>query len=125
MIEKKYRDLIDKLIQKSLMKKVSWNKSSRETEYYVHFKKGSFTVDNWVNDSSVYVDFTLRNANGIEIVSQTFEKESNPEEFNYLFKLYKAAEESYIKVDETISSIINELDEEDTVGKDEEDVLPF
>lgn len=133
MIEKKYMDLIQKLVEKTKKKEVIWTKTSRDDEFKVSLSSGSITIDHW-NDhvSQPSVDFAIRNENGDSIGYISFFKEEDLESYTIIRNLNNLARESYYKVDETIDSFFKQLSDDSQVGKadensshDDSDDLPF
>ena len=71
MIPQNYQALIDKLILGTNMKKISWKKTSRQTEFQTSVGSGTITTDNWKDDTTdmTYVDFVIWNDEGEAIDS--------------------------------------------------------
>jgi hypothetical protein len=113
MIEQRYKDLIDKLIESTLSKKISWQiTTDRESEFRVTLGSNTLTTDNWVlfENNNKCVDLSIRNQQGVSIYRIAFEdNDLEGEDYAYLMRLYSAAKDSYYKVDDTIADIMDHL----------------
>lgn len=124
MISENLKVLIDKLKKKTESGKAIWSKTSVETEFKLELQKGAITTDNWVDsqNSESLVDLLIINANG-DVIERAVFGESETIDYNQLIEVYELAKKSYYKVDETIKTIFDELDSENTVGKGTNDLL--
>ena len=107
MINETDKELIERLIKGTQLKKVVWERTSRESEYKTTLGSSSITTDNW-NDQINHimkVDFAIWNSNGDNIYTIT--ADTRDENYDEIMKLYVAAKSSYLKVDETISDIMS------------------
>lgn len=125
MISENLKVLIDKLKKKTESGKAIWSKTSVETEFKLELQKGAITTDKWDDSQNgeSLVDLLIINANG-DVIERAVFGESEPIEYKQLLEVYELAKKSYYKVDETIKTIFDELDSENTVGKGTND-LPF
>ncbi len=112
MIPQTYKDLIEKLIKGTELKKISWGITSRDTEYKVVLGSSMVTTDNWTNSGGVKcIDIAIWNSNGDKISSIVRRLiDSEQDEYNEILRLYTLARDSYLKVDETIEEIMSQLD---------------
>jgi hypothetical protein len=111
MIEKKYADLINKIIQKTEQGKLQWDKTNRGTEYFMNFSDGKITTDMWVDeDGNKRTDFIIFNNNGDSIWSVSVTKGGSPEEYQFIASLHQNIRKKYYKIEETIDSLIKDLD---------------
>lgn len=127
MIDKKHKDLINKLTEKTRAKKANWSKTSGNDEYKIALETATITLDNWEDRGMNYMDFRIFNDRGDLISTLTF-PENELIDYNFLRKLHDFAKENYYRVDETIDDIFSELDSEKEIGKKEGDDyadLPF
>jgi hypothetical protein len=99
--------LIDKLVKNTNSGKLEWQKTSRDTEFKADFLNGAVSTDAWEYDKSSYCDIRLYNSRG-DIVSN-WQYTSDEEEYKIIKKLYDTVLMKYLKVDETIDGILNEL----------------
>lgn len=112
MIPTMFQELINKLIKATEQKKISWGKTSRDTEYKVVLGSSMVTTDNWIaDDGETCVDIAIWNSNGDQISTLSFtDSDSSQEDYMKLLDLYNAAKNDYLKVDETISEIMRHLE---------------
>lgn len=125
MIPSNIESLIKALIEKTNDKKAIWGKTARENEFKLIFDKGAVTTDSWNTEGQDAVDFGIYNSFGDRIDSFYALKPSY--EYDLLIQIHDAAKREFFKVDETITSLIKEVESLKSVGKREiegED-LPF
>ncbi|MCS2337932.1 hypothetical protein [Bacteroides sp. BFG-606] len=110
MIPKNYQALIDKLILGTNMKKISWKRTSRPSEYQALIGSGAITVDNWTEDFNglQYVDLVIWNDEGERI--DRLQATEDEEDYASIMEIYECARRAYLKIDETINDIMNHLD---------------
>lgn len=127
MIPNNIKDLIQALIEKTASKKAIWGKTSRPNEFKLNFEKGAVTTDFWDDRRGDTVDFAIYNNFGDRI--DNFTATRGEPEFDLLIDLHNAAKREFYKVDETISNLFNEVNEDKSIGKreieGEDDSLPF
>lgn len=127
MIPVNMRDLIRALIDKTESKKAIWGKTSRPNEFKLSLEKGAVTTDSWSDDrGEESVDFGIYNIYGDRI--DNFYAEKRDPDFELLMELHNAAKREFYKVDETISNLFGEINDDKSVGKrliDGEEELPF
>ena len=111
MIPQMFNELIKKLISATEQKKISWDKTSRDTEYKVVLGSSMVTTDNWVDvDGEDCIDMAIWNSNGDKISSIVFVRQDSETDYNELMRLYITAKNDYLKVDETIAEILSHLE---------------
>jgi len=102
-------ELIKKLNDKTIERKISWTTTSRAAEFKYYFQGGAVTVDSWHNEHSVnYADIMIYNADG-GLVERVVLNETE-ENYENLRDLYINVTKSINKSDETFSSLFKELD---------------
>src|SRR5688500_12065217 len=127
MIPDNFRQLLDRLIDKTSKKQAIWTKTSREHEFQVALEKATITVDKWTVDGKKYADMAVYNTNG-EQISRFATSIEKPDEYQHVLQLHSLAAKEYFKVDETFKDILKELDTDKTIGSAESppsDDLPF
>ena len=108
MIQEKYRELIEKILQATEQKKIVWEKTSRDDEYKSMIGASMVTTDNWdFPDGIKNVDFAIWNSNGVQV--DAVNAEQGTLDYAELMKLHTAARASYLKADETIADILEHL----------------
>ena len=102
-------ELINKLLNKTELNELTWETTSRETEFKVDFYNGSVSTDKWFDAQTLSenIDFKIFNTNGDEIGSWVFE--SDEEGAKILSNLYETVKRKYLKIDETLDGIFSEL----------------
>ena len=111
MIPQMYKELIDKLKNATEQKKITWNATSRDTEYMVKLGSSMVTTDKWLVGSVYFVDIAIWNSNGDKVSSISYSQDGkHNDDFQEVLSLYMAAHDSYLKVDETIAEIMSNLD---------------
>lgn len=117
MIPSNIENLIKALIQKTNDKKAIWGKTARPNEFKLHFDKGAVTTDSWNSEGEEAVDFGIYNGFGDRI--DNFYAIKGDPEYDLLIQIHNAAKREFFKVDETISSLFNEVKSDKSVGKRE------
>lgn len=127
MIPTNIKDLIKALTEKTASKKAIWGKTSRPNEFKLNLERGAVTTDFWDDNRGDTVDFAIYNNFGDRI--DNFSATKGDLEFELLIDLHNAAKREFYKVDETISSLFNEVNTDKSVGKreieGEDEPLPF
>jgi hypothetical protein len=111
MLSNKIQEVIKRLSEMTKDNKLTWEKTSRDSEYSCAFKSGKITIDLWSEPESpfTFCDFMIYNENGDQIEHLLFDKKEN--DYELLETLYLIVNRKYLKVDETIEGIIKELDD--------------
>jgi len=122
MMEENVIQIIDGLIKKTAAKKVNWKESSTKGEYKILFEGATLTIGGFINSFGKYYVLTILNSEGRVIVKETL-YDTDPSS-NKLGDLFAAAQESTLKKNDTLESILEQLKQE-TVGEDETSELPF
>lgn len=107
MINQTDKELIERLIKGTKLKKVVWEQSSRETEYKTTLGENSVTTDNWDSGIVTYVDLGIWNNKGEQVYSLSAKK--GQDDYKELYNLYSTAKSAYLKVDEVVDDILNHL----------------
>jgi len=109
MIPKNYQTLIEKLILGTSLKRITWNRTSRPSEYQVNIGSGAITTDYWEDEQAgrLLVDFSIWNDQG-EVID-TLSASEGEEDYVLIRKLYECAKRSYLKIDDTITDMMNHL----------------
>lgn len=115
MIDQRYKDLIEKLIKGTELKRLNWEKTKRQTEFKVELGSSYITVDNWVLDTGIQcVDMAVYNGRGELIDRIAYENDAEEgEDYKEVLRLYQVAERAYLKVDETFDEIMSQLNFDD------------
>jgi len=121
-MEENVIQIIDGLIKKTAAKKVNWKESSTKGEYKILFEGATLTIGGFINSFGKYYVLTILNSEGRVIVKETL-YDTDPSS-NKLGDLFAAAQESTLKKNDTLESILEQLKQE-TVGEDETSELPF
>jgi hypothetical protein len=109
-ISKHLLDLIQKLKEKTISRKIAWNQTSRETEFQASFTGATITTDNWdggTNNKNV-IDFCVYNKDGVTVDRLYFL--DGEQEYELLLDFYSVVKSSYLKLDETYNSLFDDLD---------------
>lgn len=127
MIPSNMSDLVKALVNKTKNKKAIWGKTSRPNEFKLYLEKGAITTDYWNDErEGESVGFAIYNAFGDRI--DNYYAEKGEPEFDLLMELHNAAKREFYKVDETISNLFNEINDDKSIGKrliDDKEELPF
>ncbi len=119
MITSKYNDMIIKLYEKTEQKQAIWNKGSRDKEFSISFKTGSFVIDKFYDSPKAEpsYDFQIYNNDGDKIYNSTKVDPENEGLYRVLELLHDSIIRSYYKVDEIILGFAEELDEDGITGE--------
>ncbi|MCJ8290466.1 MAG: hypothetical protein HRT58_12435 [Crocinitomicaceae bacterium] len=128
-IPEKIVSLIKALTEKTLSKNAIWSKSSQNNEFKLFLEKGAVTtayLDNTYGNDSV--DFSIYNVHGDRI--DGYNAVRTDPNFAILLDLYNSAKREFYKVDETITSLFDQVRNDGEIGKRlvdeaEDDDLPF
>ena len=112
------KNLVKALSEKNLRNETIWTKTSGENEFKIKMNKASLTVDHWNDEDGENYDLTIYNENGeqIEYVHVMTNDAFDKENFDLLKKHYESVNKTYYKVDETLDSILNEIENKKIVG---------
>lgn len=105
----KINDLIKKLKVNTESGKIEWQKTSRSGEFMVSLGNGAVSADRWEDSEGEYVDFRILNINGDEIGTWIFSKEET-DGYKKLLNLHNAIKSKYLKIDETLDGLLDELE---------------
>jgi len=106
-MNEKIMNLIERLIQKTESSQIEWQRTSRENEFSTNMNTGSVSTDSWTTNIGDVVDFKVFNMLGDEIGSWMFD--SNEDEYKTILKLHSTVKRKYLKVDETLDGMLDEL----------------
>lgn len=132
MTSEKIAKLISTLTSKTLNKKAIWTKGSGSNQFLlsigngmvviVDFRKGpgdNFILTKYGVKSDTY-SITFLNSDGDPIQDDSVDLDSKKEDFQLLKQLYKAANNQYYKVDETLDELFQFINDEDIIGDSDE-----
>ena len=120
MIPNAYKEIFDKLSEKTSRGEVDWKPTSSESTFIVNFTgfSLSMTYGRNVLEQTKYVQFIIRDSEGMKVDSFTItHKEPIWDTAHSLF--YKARQQA-LKIDKAIAVISEELDIPKKVGAKEE-----
>lgn len=136
MIPDRLKKIVELLIDKTLEKKVIWNKTSGADAFKLQLSNGSYlTVSyDYGNYNTEYI--TINVFNDIGEIIERFDNENDQDDptNELMYKFHKVARDSYFKVDETMDNLWSELSKKDIIGikedpqinkPHEDDDLPF
>ena len=118
MIESPYKEIIDGLVKSTKAKKITWFKTSTQNEFKANLPSGSVSV--WVDQpedifatritlaSIPKADFVIYNHNGDEVHKVQVNNRGSVE-YDEIYGLHGLAKQSYLRSDETISGLLNDL----------------
>jgi hypothetical protein len=113
--------LVEKLIDKTNNKETTWTQTSREDEYKINLNSGAITVSRNYNEMTLII----YNDNSDQIFFETYtEDDDNEALYSYIKALHTNAKNSYYKVEETLTGILDELSKDGSVGKEDDPVPP-
>jgi hypothetical protein len=97
---------ITTLITKTNSRSFIWKPSDEvEDQYILQMKSGTLILDKFPNDGSYKLVIINKNGAHIDLSSETNSLADNA----LLKKLYESAENSYLQIDETIDSLMDEI----------------
>lgn len=123
-MNKKYLELIKSIIIMTDEGNAKWKDTSTSDQYALYLDNGSILVDyyreknhpEYGSEPEGY-GITIVNADGIEIDDIKGWSSEGDEVFDMAKDLYHSAKRSYLKFDETIDGMIQELKSKDEVGR--------
>lgn len=117
-MNEKYRSLIDKIILGSKNKTIKWEQTSRDDRFKAKIGIGAVTIE-----KNIYFDineipysqsfkFVIINSEGIDADSFSINEDNEVYVNDYLLlnQLYEVAKDSYLKISDTVQSMLDELD---------------
>lgn len=121
MIKEKYEVLIKKLVEATDNGDVEWEHTSAKDEYQAKIGENAVSIGFYDPDDlantfivnpngtrpKLHYYLSIMNSKGIEVDSE--EREPNDSGFEKLKTLYHEARRKYLKVDETLDDILNNL----------------
>lgn len=119
MTESRYVVLIDKLIQKTEEGQTVWRKAERDSAFRLNFRRGNIVIDHWTGDNnSELVDMIIYNERGEKVDSLNFGDIAGQVEYSRLIELYNLVRRRYLRIEETIEGLLEELDGDEIIGED-------
>lgn len=109
-MEKKHKDLIQKLIEKTQEELLEWKKSSSKTQYRAELNSATFIVDKSIELTTFDDTYSLVMFHRDAQISIGYASPQNADDYKFLKDLYNAAEQSILKEDQTIKNVMDELD---------------
>lgn len=131
MVDEKYKELINKVIQKTSEGKSNWLSTGQEDQYVLHLSKGSIVIDKYDRRMSRQVnrmvggqvdflntyEITISNDDGNVVDSFSVSEDEKPEAWSLLKELYDCARRSYLKIDETLDGMLEEVKTKEQIGQ--------
>jgi len=116
-MDSKIAQAIQTLITGTEQRKLNWEKAEeRKAEFRLKLQHGWVTVGKWrwtdpsEGAEGTSADITFTNPEGIPIDSHTFNTQDSREEFYQLERLHEAARRNALRVDESLSGILGEIE---------------
>jgi len=112
MITKEYMDLISMITENTKSKKIVWEETDIKGIFRTRLGQGYITIEKnyFMHNTNSRIIFSVINEKGVEAKSISCNnKESDIVFYNLLHSLYNAAKSSYLKVNETLDSMFEEL----------------
>ena len=124
MIPDYLKVLIQGLKEKTSKNEVIWQKSS-ETEFKVELQSGAITADKmWLSKKSTFMlEVCVYNNRGELADRIAVSQFDEADDYKFVDDFYIVVRRKYFKVEETIKGIIDEVQKNGVIGKEEE--LPF
>lgn len=120
-MEANIEEIVKALVKKTGEGDVVWNLSSSKDEFKLQLKDSTICISRkGVGAGRVAYVLQIYNANGICIINEAMESSVSP---NILRDLYTASKDSFLKKDETLQSILRQVNGVGKIGED--DSLPF
>ncbi|MCG8073278.1 MAG: hypothetical protein N0C86_14990 [Candidatus Thiodiazotropha taylori] len=132
MITDEYFSLVEKLVHRTSQGEVNWKSTSDNHQFLVYFNKFTLSVSQSFDqhNQEAYIRIVLLNDEGSEIDSFWVHESDN--HWELASQLFTGARRKALQIDEAIHTIMDELDNKDTVGKKElpikeefDDGIPF
>jgi hypothetical protein len=116
MLPNHFKQLIQKLGDKTKSQNAHWLRTSGENEYKLQLKGGEvITIDKWLDKRQNYrVEMMVYNTESEVIDRVTFTE--HDQEFIILDQFYDVVRRSFFKIDSTFQKIIQEIEAETQVG---------
>jgi hypothetical protein len=116
-MEVRIKNLIFLLKNKTINKEAIWSRTSGENEFKIEFNNATITTDMWYIEDKLFYDFAILNENGdtIERISVNT-LDSDYDDYMIISDFYDVIKNNYFKVDETIDSILIELNSSAKIG---------
>lgn len=129
MTNDKILKLIDSLYEKTINKQANWEKLGSDERFSLSLEMGRIVVDKIPSKSGGNVFyFGIINKKGELITSSTFTKDPTyhieTEQYKKIKDFHERIRSSYYKVDETIESLLKEINKSGDIGNSTDD-LPF
>lgn len=120
-MDEKMTMLIEYLKSKTIKRLAKWTTTSSETEFVLILNSGRVTIGYYLGyddsgDRDYIVEIKIYNESGNEIMNFSANQDNFPVEYRSLMDLYNAARSSYYKTEETIESMMEELQKKGEVG---------
>jgi len=109
-MEDRIKNLIQLLEKKTRNNDAIWTRTSGDNEFKIDINNSTITTDMWSIEDLIYYEFVILNENGDQ-VERIVVGDNDPfsNEFQIVTNFYEAVKNNYFKVDETIESILKEL----------------
>ena len=106
----KIKELIKVLTKKNQLDKISWEKTSSDTEFKSTIGKATITVNNFQDKDGENYALNIYNPNGEKIETVILMDSMGDENILLLKELYSSVIECYYQVDKTIDDILDDLE---------------
>ncbi len=113
------------LCEKTEARQAHWEKRSRDEEFSISFRSGQFVIDKWYyEEEEMYIySFAIYNAKGDQIY-YTNVSLTGTNLYNSIAKLHDAVKRAFYKVDETMRSFAEELEQDGVIGRKSDERIP-
>ena len=116
-MDPKIAKTIETLIKGTERRTLNWERAQeRRAEFRLNLKHGWITVGKWnwtdqeEGSQGQSVDITFANPQGETIDTFTYNTQDSPADYTFLVRLHDAARRNALKVDESLSDILGELE---------------
>jgi hypothetical protein len=114
-MDDRIRKIVDGLGKATESQKISWEATSRDSEFRVELDNGSISVDSWINyddqDGSEdrIADIRFFDKSGEVIDMFTFPHYADAQDYRLVSNLQNLARRKSLRIDEKIDDIVSEL----------------
>jgi hypothetical protein len=111
MIPDKIKNIIKELHEKTLKNEFRWTLTSGMNGFQLILNTGNIVIDHWKGekDNIAFVELSLYNKMGYKIDTFIRNNIDHKVDFDELFNFYNAAKTNHQKVDDDLSTLLNEV----------------